>query len=198
MIALTQGHWCRSFMVFALSAWTSYWTIGRVGCDFKHQDTLVKSLQSVLLLKMIQLYFAICTNPGLHVKHMLPMYTHHCRSKYNWKRNATDFKWCLSSFDKWSLCVDYDLELNTATKAQNLHNYIAALEYIFLQTSGRILKINSSRHNDHEGVSNHQPHGCLLDRLFRRRSKKTPKAPRHSHLCVEFTGDRWIPHTKGQ
>ena len=28
------------------------------------------------------------------------------------------------------------------------------------------------RHNDHDGVSNHQPHGCLLTRLFRRRSKK--------------------------
>ena len=25
------------------------------------------------------------------------------------------------------------------------------------------------RHNDHDGVSNHQPHGCLLNRLFRRR-----------------------------
>ena len=31
------------------------------------------------------------------------------------------------------------------------------------------------RHNDHGGVSNHQPHDCLLNRLFRRRSKKTPK-----------------------
>ena len=29
------------------------------------------------------------------------------------------------------------------------------------------------RHNGHNGVSNHQPHGCLLNRLFRRRSKKT-------------------------
>ena len=27
------------------------------------------------------------------------------------------------------------------------------------------------RHNDHDSVSNHQPHGCLLNRLFRRRSK---------------------------
>ena len=26
------------------------------------------------------------------------------------------------------------------------------------------------RHNDHDGVSNHQPHGCLLNRLFRCRS----------------------------
>ena len=28
------------------------------------------------------------------------------------------------------------------------------------------------RHNGHDGVSNHQPHDCLLNRLFRRRSKK--------------------------
>ena len=31
------------------------------------------------------------------------------------------------------------------------------------------------RHNDHDCVSNHQPHGCLLNLLFRRRSKKTSK-----------------------
>ena len=31
------------------------------------------------------------------------------------------------------------------------------------------------RHNDHDGVSNNQPHGCLLKPLFRRRSKKTSK-----------------------
>ena len=34
------------------------------------------------------------------------------------------------------------------------------------------------RHNRRDGVSNHQPHDCLLNRLFSRRSKKTPK------LCV--------------
>ena len=33
------------------------------------------------------------------------------------------------------------------------------------------------------GVSNHQPHGCLLNRLFRRRSKKTSKL-RVTGLCV--------------
>ena len=31
------------------------------------------------------------------------------------------------------------------------------------------------RHNGHDGISNHQPHHCLLDHLFRRRSKKTSK-----------------------
>ena len=31
------------------------------------------------------------------------------------------------------------------------------------------------RHNGHDNVSNHQPHHCLLNRLFRRRSKKISK-----------------------
>ena len=39
------------------------------------------------------------------------------------------------------------------------------------------------RHNDHDGVSNHQPLGCLLNRLFRQRSKKTSKL-RVTALCV--------------
>ena len=32
-----------------------------------------------------------------------------------------------------------------------------------------------SRHNGRDNVSNHQPHDCLLNRLFTRRSKKTSK-----------------------
>ena len=39
------------------------------------------------------------------------------------------------------------------------------------------------RHNDHDGVSNHQPHHCLLNRLFRRRSKKSSKL-RVTGLCA--------------
>ena len=34
------------------------------------------------------------------------------------------------------------------------------------------------RHNEHDGIPDHQPHNCLLNRLFRRRSKKKSK------LCV--------------
>ena len=40
------------------------------------------------------------------------------------------------------------------------------------------------RHSDHDGVSNHQLHDYLLNRLFGRRSKKASKL--------------WIPRTKGQ
>ena len=50
------------------------------------------------------------------------------------------------------------------------------------------------RHNDHDGVPNHQPHGCLLNRLFRRRSKKTSKL-RVTGLCVWNSPG---PVTKGQ
>ena len=39
----------------------------------------------------------------------------------------------------------------------------------------RLGKTLQLRHNEHDGVSNHQPHDCLLNRLFRRRSKKTSK-----------------------
>ena len=39
------------------------------------------------------------------------------------------------------------------------------------------------RHNGHDGISNHQPHDCLLNRLSRHRSKKTSK-PCITGLCA--------------
>ena len=39
------------------------------------------------------------------------------------------------------------------------------------------------RHNERDGVSNHQPNDCLLNRLFRRRSKKISKL-RVTGLCA--------------
>ena len=43
--------------------------------------------------------------------------------------------------------------------------------------------ISKSPHNGQDAVSNHQPHDCLLNRLFGRRSKKTSKL-RVIGLCV--------------
>ena len=54
------------------------------------------------------------------------------------------------------------------------------------------------RHNDHDGVSNHQPHDYLLNRLFRRRSKKTSKL-RVTGLCVgNSPGTGEFPAQNGQ
>ena len=50
------------------------------------------------------------------------------------------------------------------------------------------------RYNEYESVSNHQPYDCLLDRLLRRRSKKTSKL-RVTGLCAgnsPVTGE--FPH----
>ena len=51
------------------------------------------------------------------------------------------------------------------------------------------------RHNGHDGVSNHQPHGYLLNRLFRRRSETISKL-RVTGLCAgnsPVTGDAEFP-----
>ena len=53
------------------------------------------------------------------------------------------------------------------------------------------------RHNEQYEVSNHQPHDCLLKRLFRRRSKKTSKLC-VTGLCEGNSLGTWIPCTKVQ
>ena len=50
-------------------------------------------------------------------------------------------------------------------------------------TSRALCKPLRWRHNGHDGVSNHQPHHCLLNRLFGCRSKKTSKL-RVTGLCA--------------
>ena len=47
----------------------------------------------------------------------------------------------------------------------------------------RVLQPLQWRHNGRDSLSNHQPHDCLLNRLSRRRSKKTSKV-RVTGLCV--------------
>ena len=54
------------------------------------------------------------------------------------------------------------------------------------------------RHNECDGVSNHKHHDCLLNRLFKAQITENVKAPLRWPLCGEFTGDRWIPLTKGR
>ena len=52
------------------------------------------------------------------------------------------------------------------------------------------------RHNERNLKS---PAPRLFTQLFVQvQIKEYIKVPRHWPLCAEFTGDRWIPHTKGQ
>ena len=49
-------------------------------------------------------------------------------------------------------------------------------------SAGRLPSALQWRHNERDSVSNHQPHDCLFNYLFRRRSKKTSKV-RVTGLC---------------
>ena len=51
------------------------------------------------------------------------------------------------------------------------------------------------RHNEHDGVSNHQSYEVIQPFI---QTKENIKTPRHWPLYGEFTGNRWIPRTNGQ
>ena len=54
---------------------------------------------------------------------------------------------------------------------------------IFIQDPSFTIISLRWRHNDHNGISNHQPHHCLFNCLFGRTSKKTSKL-RVTGLCA--------------
>ena len=66
------------------------------------------------------------------------------------------------------------------TKLTSLINTLELIDSASLENHHNTLRW---RHNGCDSVSNHQPHECLLNCLFRRRSKKTSK-PRVTGLCV--------------
>ena len=98
------------------------------------------------------------------------------------------------------MCVSHysvNSYVNVCTFTQNhVYIYIICIYAYAYSLWKEIIKISYStllwRHNGHDGISNHQPHDCLLNRLFRRGSKKTSK------LRVTGFWDRWIPRTNGQ
>ena len=92
----------------------------------------------------------------------------HCYSIYilpiNWKSASFEL-----SFRCWIL--------NTITIA-HCHSLIS-----WLLVTWQCQKTLQWHHNECDDVWNHQPHNCLLNRLFRCRSKKTSK------LCVTGLGE---------
>ena len=50
---------------------------------------------------------------------------------------------------------------------------------VFLCSALYIVLSLQWRHNERDGVSNHQPHDCLLNRLFKSQMTENIKAPRH-------------------
>ena len=96
-----------------------------------------------------------------------------------------DFKliWPLKRYRMTNSCKDcVSLESPTALWYGICHPSRYYRDYI----TGTLSYSSSSllwRHNGHDGVSNHQPQHCLLNRLFGCRSKKTSKL-RVTALCA--------------
>ena len=75
---------------------------------------------------------------------------------------------------------------------------VLAVTLIMMVLGSVLVKTLRWRHNGYDSVSKHQHHGCLRNRLFRRRSKKTSKL-RVIGLCAgNSPGTRWIPRKNGQ
>ena len=96
------------------------------------------------------------------------------------------YTWVIFVRDKvhlicWVVCQHCERSLGFClcnfgtSKVRFLHNFIMTDSYHYITLQWH--------HNDHDSVSNHQPHDCLLNRLFRRRSKKTSKL-RVTCLCA--------------
>ena len=72
----------------------------------------------------------------------------------------------------WQIC-----KILTARQSDNV-----SLNTTMAEQHGRHFSLEW-RHNGRDSVSNHQPHDCLLNRLSKRRSKKTSKL-RVTGLCA--------------
>ena len=89
----------------------------------------------------------------------------------------------------WSFDIFFDLRLNKRLSKQSWGCWFEMLSRplwrhcnVNISNDGKgnadQLQFSCSlqwRHNEHDGISNHQPHDCLLNRLFRHISKKISK-----------------------
>ena len=106
--------------------------------------------------------------------------------KYNWTINPAKLYWEKKSVKiakpqalLWSAYI--------ACIVCQIGQYLSKVKYCFTQNEiwrlGGLLSSLQWRHNGQDGISDHQPHNCLLNCLFRRRSKKTSKL-RVTGLCA--------------
>ena len=85
----------------------------------------------------------------------------------------------------WNMYMGKTFILGKKLYPDQVANYVFLLWYPLLKIAAL-----QWRHNRRDGVPNHQPHDCLLNRSFRRKSKKTSKL-RVTGLCAPVTGDKW-------
>ena len=89
------------------------------------------------------------------------------------------FTWCTIFVRNTKQLLSEHTQTYTGVFHRNVHGFIRPC-FVFVHCSFYSLHWC---HNERDDVSNQQPHDCLLDRLFGRRSKKTAKL-RVTGLCT--------------
>ena len=93
---------------------------------------------------------------------------HRYWAKSWWRKRPSDIEAMLKYLRKWIARINYIVYITKNSTNQNKAVGLDSLQW---------------RYYERDGVSNHQRHDCLLNRLFRRRSKKTSKL-RVTGLCA--------------
>ena len=127
---------------------------------------------------------------------------HPIRSRSMNKRRNLWVWWCGSSWRTWFWSINSISQLKYALSKRHIHtnswcdqwwcvgwydtvinSFVLGFKCMFQLYSWGFFISLQWRHNGRDGVSNHQPHDYLLNRLFMRRSKKTSKL-RVTGLCA--------------
>ena len=112
-------------------------------------------------------------------------------------REAGDLRWHRAHYDVIVMTYNrYHIPMHAKQIGMKYH--AAHPSHIFCLVGHSFITESALqwRHNEHDGVSNYQPHHCLLNCLFKAQIKENIKAPRRWPLCGEFTGHQWISRTK--
>ena len=136
------------------------------------------SLNPDPILKMFT-FANVCYNNYIHLLLPVTSYSHllnmveSCSfwSQHNWLHNKS-----------YQINQELDTHQFSVKTMRSFHFKILSRKPCF-ETLVRCHLSLRWRHNGQDSVPNHQPHDCLLNRLFRRRSKKTSEL-RVTGLCV--------------
>ena len=106
---------------------------------------------------------------------------------------AKGFKWCINF--QGLLHGYWDYHLIAPNVGEECLNSLDRMDCYQTTVKHRVRTMHMSLqwcHNERDCVSNHQRVDCLLNLLWRRRSKKPQKAPHHRPLRRKSISDQWI------
>ena len=141
---------------------TLYWTNKPSGRDFGMLSAITCSswLPDIQYLSMCRVFLACIHGQHIHITLLYSIVIYH---SIIWR--LLNKPWYPGNCQAW-LLISWQWGNQKPCQKSVLTN---------MDCSTHISQSLLWRHNGHDGVLNHQPHNCLLNSSFRRRSKKTSK-----------------------